>query len=327
MDNSFGRNQNISSDLNVFDLQSLRRFTNSTSSKDASLKEASEQFEGIFIRQLLASMRKVNDLFKEDNLFDSSTSDFYQGMWDDQIATSLSSQQKNSSSISSLMMQQLSNGQSQKKQSFVDMASTVNTSIKTPGVINPVSKIIVDSKLETKPLADDLKLKSSIEQVQEPESFSTREQFIEFLYPLAKQAAEKIGGSAKALLAQAALETGWGKHIINDSKQVSSKNLFNIKDKADWNGEVAYKKTVEFDGEQFNLEQAGFRVYQNFKESFDDFVKFLSASNRYQDVVKNASNPEKYFNELQRSGYATDPEYATKIQKIFKSELLQNISE
>jgi len=129
------------------------------------------------------------------------------------------------------------------------------------------------------------------------------------------------------LLAQIALETGWGQHIIQKNQNSSSNNLFNVKQKSDWSGEVAYKKTVEFDGQSFNLESAGFKVYQSFTESFDDFVNFLTTKDRYQAVIENAADPKQYFNQLQQAGYATDPEYATKIEKIYNSKYLNKVSD
>ncbi len=313
-------NTALNSQLNVFDLQSLRRFTTSAESKDASLEEAAKQFEGIFIRQLLTSMRKVNDLFKQDSLFDSSSSDFYQEMWDDQIATSLGDS-NNSTSISSLMIKQF-DGSGSKLDNRQNISSKyIDLNISNPSVIKASVKA---SSFNTEPTEVN---PSPIVTNSEPVLFKSKQQFIDVLYPKAKLAAEKIGGSAKALLAQIALETGWGKHIIQKDQEVSSNNLFNIKQKSDWNGDVAFKKTVEFDGEQFNVEQAGFKVYQNFTESFADFIDFITSKERYQTVIENAANPKQYFNQLQQSGYATDPEYATKIDKIYNSEIIQNLAQ
>jgi flagellar protein FlgJ len=314
-------NNVANSQLNVFDLQSLRRFTSSSESTGDSLKQAAKQFEGIFIRQLLTSMRKVNDLFKEDSLFDSSTSDFYQEMWDDQIATSLGDS-NNPSSISSLMVQQFEPKQNNTISRQFSTVKYIDTQINNAAVIKP--KLIINNSSEINPSEVD---KANAIEKSEPFTFETKQQFIDVLYPKAKLAAEKIGGSAKALLAQIALETGWGKYIIQKDQSSSSNNLFNIKNKADWTGDVAYKKTVEFDGQKFNLETAGFKIYQSFNESFEDFVNFLHSKERYQGVIEKAADPKQYFNQLQQSGYATDPEYATKIEKIYNSEFLNKVSD
>jgi len=304
--------------LNVFDLQSLRRFT-ATESKDSSLKQAATQFEGIFIRQLLTSMRKVNDLFKKDGLFDSDTSDFYQEMWDDQIASSLGDS-NNPSSISALMVQQFEPGLNKKVSNQFSSVKYIDAQNKSPAVIEP--KLQIENPVE---VASTVEVES-VEKI-EPLWFESKKQFIDVLYPKAKIAAEKIGGSAKALLAQIALETGWGQYIIQKDQNSSSNNLFNIKQKQDWSGEIAYKKTVEFNGQSFNVESAGFKVYQSFSESFDDFVNFLTSRERYQGVIDHAADPKQYFNQLQQAGYATDPEYATKIEKIYHSEIIQKVSE
>jgi len=311
-------NNGLSNQLNVFDLQSLRRQTHSTVSKDVSLEQAAKQFEGIFLRQLLTSMRKVNDLFKKDNVFDSKTSDFYQGMWDDQISSSLSNS-NNATSISSLMIKQLGSAPQKSFSQFKLPSKTLAVTHPNPAVIKASARL--DGSINQLDKAE----KSSQPTTTEPLFFATKQQFLDVLYPKAKLAAEKIGGSAKALLAQIALETGWGKNIIQKDKTTSSKNLFNIKQKQNWTGEVTQKKTVEFDGQQFNLEQASFRVYQDFTQSFEDFVNFISSKQRYQSVIDHAADPKQYFKQLQQSGYATDPEYATKIEKIFNSEYIQNL--
>lgn len=137
------------------------------------------------------------------------------------------------------------------------------------------------------------------------------------LLPMAQGAADKIGVDAHYLVAQAALETGWGKSIIRQQDGTSSHNLFGIK-AADWQGDSARVLTTEYvDGKQVK-ESASFRAYGSFEQSFNDYVSFLQNNDRYDNALDAAANPKRFVSELQRAGYATDPQYANKIAQIAK---------
>jgi flagellar protein FlgJ len=128
----------------------------------------------------------------------------------------------------------------------------------------------------------------------------------------------RIGVDPRYLVAQAALETGWGKSVMRAQDGSSSHNLFGIKASSNWKGDSARAITSEFRDGQMVKETAEFRSYASYKDSFHDLVTLLQSNNRYQDVVKSADNPEQFVRELQKAGYATDPNYATKISQIAK---------
>ncbi|HAD40643.1 MAG TPA: flagellar assembly peptidoglycan hydrolase FlgJ, partial [Plesiomonas shigelloides] len=131
------------------------------------------------------------------------------------------------------------------------------------------------------------------------------------------RAARALGTSPSVLLAQAALETGWGRGILRRGDQ-SSYNLFNIKASPGWQGEQVTVAAPEvIDGQTVNQESP-FRVYQSFAESFEDYVNFLRSNRRYAKALQHADNPERYFNHLQQAGYATDPQYARKLQGVWQ---------
>jgi len=128
------------------------------------------------------------------------------------------------------------------------------------------------------------------------------------------------------MVAQAALETGWGKHIINKSDGNSSNNLFNIKSDKSWEGDKASKVTLEFEQGTPVKKQASFRAYDSIKESVNDFVDFLTQNPRYEEALQKTAQPNEFLDSLQKAGYATDPNYASKIKKVLNSSELKNIA-
>ena len=150
--------------------------------------------------------------------------------------------------------------------------------------------------------------------------FDSPTDFIERMWGMAKNAAKQIGLNPSVMIAQSALETGWGKHIIKDKNGASSFNLFNVKAHRDWQGEKAAQSTIEFEGGVAVRKTEPFRVYQGFSESFSDFVSFLKSNSRYQGALQNTHDEEQFLQGLQEAGYATDPNYADKIIGILNSD-------
>jgi peptidoglycan hydrolase FlgJ len=148
-------------------------------------------------------------------------------------------------------------------------------------------------------------------------AFKSPEEFVATMLPMAQAAAEKIGVDAHYLVAQAALETGWGKSIIRQQDGSSSHNLFGIK-AADWQGDSARVLTTEYVNGKPTKESASFRAYGSFEQSFNDYVGFLQNNPRYDNALDSAANPKTFVRELQRAGYATDPQYANKVAQIAK---------
>ncbi|MFJ2537748.1 flagellar assembly peptidoglycan hydrolase FlgJ [Pseudomonas sp. NPDC087614] len=149
-------------------------------------------------------------------------------------------------------------------------------------------------------------------------AFSSADEFVNTMLPMAKEAADRIGVDPRYLVAQAALETGWGKSVMRAQDGSSSHNLFGIKASSNWKGDSARAITSEFRNGAMVKETAEFRSYASYKDSFHDLVTLLQSNNRYQDVLKSADNPEQFVRELQKAGYATDPNYANKISQIAK---------
>jgi len=150
-------------------------------------------------------------------------------------------------------------------------------------------------------------------------AFSSQDEFVATMLPMAEAAAKRIGIDPKYLVAQAALETGWGKSVMRAEDGSSSHNLFGIKAGKSWQGGQARAITSEFRDGAMVKETAQFRSYDSYQDSFHDLVTLLQSNDRYKDVVKSADNPERFVRELQKAGYATDPNYASKISQIAHS--------
>lgn len=154
--------------------------------------------------------------------------------------------------------------------------------------------------------------------------FKTPQEFVSTLWPIAQKVADEMGVEPKAIVAQAALETGWGKHIIHHQNGNNSHNLFGIKADKRWNGEVAKVSTLEYRNGLAKKEVAPFRVYDSYESSLKDYARFIKDGERYQHAVKEGRSIKGYSEGLQKAGYATDPEYAKKIQRIAGGTVLNS---
>lgn len=159
--------------------------------------------------------------------------------------------------------------------------------------------------------ADALATRTAVAQLGE----HTPEGFVASIWQHAQSAARELGVDARALVAQAALETGWGKRHIRQSDGSTSHNLFGIK-ATGWSGQRVEAGTHEYvDGVRRN-ETASFRAYSSPAESFADYVRLLKTSPRYQQALQAGTDVQGFARGLQRAGYATDPRYAAKIAAI-----------
>ncbi len=148
------------------------------------------------------------------------------------------------------------------------------------------------------------------------------EAFVSALRPAAERAAQQLGTRPEAVLAVAALETGWGKHMPADGDGTPSNNLFGIKAHG-WKGGITRSATLEFENGAFNRRVEPFRSYHSPEDAVADFANFVQSQPRYAGALKVADNPEAFLRALHRAGYATDPNYGDKLVSILNSEPLK----
>lgn len=313
---------NASNAQDVFtDINSLQKINKlSKADKSAALKEVAKQFESMFMDMMMSSMRKANSAFSEDSLLNSSEQDFYRDMYDDQMAVSLSSG-KGTGLAEVIYRQLMSDYGTKSAAKELDQSKLYDRRL-------PISLYSKSTpKKQAKPAALNLyaleNTSVTLEKAGKSRQFNSPLDFIKNVYPAAQKVAKALGINPKLIVSQAALETGWGKYVIEDEKGRSSYNLFGIKADARWRGDRVSVQTHEYiDGVKIN-QKASFRAYQSIEESVEDYAQFLSANPRYQKAIELGHSIEKYGHELQRAGYATDPFYGSKITNIAHSDTMQ----
>ncbi len=286
------------------DFEGLAKLKNEAKAKTPdAIKEVAKQFESVFVGMMLKSMRQAK---LADGVFDSSQSDFYRDMYDKEISVHLAGER--GIGLADLIEKQLSPDKSvavNREQNITDYERQHFN-----------SKAAINSR-------DEVAVKSVIKPFNH-HNINSAADFVEQLRPYAEQAAKKLGVDANVLLAQSALETGWGKSVIKAQDGSSSYNLFNIKANKSWHGQQQKVSTLEFRDGIAKKEMAGFRSYNSYQESFDDYVNFIKTNPRYKTAIKMAEKAERYVHELQQAGYATDPQYADKVMKIFNGKAINS---
>jgi flagellar protein FlgJ len=154
---------------------------------------------------------------------------------------------------------------------------------------------------------------------------SSPEEFVGQVYPAIQRAAQALGVSPQGMLAQAALETGWGRRLARTAGGASSLNLFGIKADDHWTGARVAADTVEFSGGVAVQKRASFRAYGSVEESVADFAQLIGTSPRYRDAVAQGSDPQAYIQAIAKSGYATDPDYANKLNQVLNSATFRQV--
>jgi flagellar protein FlgJ len=358
--------------LELNGLNSIREQSREGSSeaKEGALKEAAQQFEAIFMKMLLSSMRKAQDVLESDSPFNSESTKFYRDMHDQQMAVELSS--NGSLGLTDLIVRQLGGDSSNFKPSSVlrnDGNLTADKDIdhesnKEDSRINSLVEKMLSDKSQIKPdidipfagnyradnhiaintstAANQPHLQESIrnelnknnkgnnKEINKSESvnssaplteqnFNEPKDFVSALIIPAQQVQKKLGVPFEVVIAQAALETGWGQKIIKQQDGTSSNNLFNIKADKRWDGGKVTKETLEFEQGSMVKKSEPFRTYQSMADSVNDYINFLSTSERYQEALQEPSNVEHFLQGIQKAGYATDPQYADKILGTLKT--------
>jgi peptidoglycan hydrolase FlgJ len=334
------QNANAYTDFN--DLANLKNQARKASPE--ALKEAAGQFEAIFISNVLKGMREAK---LADGITDSDQSKFYNDLYDKQLAVHLSG--KPGVGLADLIVKQLGKDQPDKDQpdnEKLGIEDYLNRSAGTRKNISSYSRAVtkqasgkVDSPIDTDTDGSQMIINAYIHDSSPIDEttdiplkngyalpIQSAEDFVRQLHPYAEKAAKELGVDPKVILAQAALETGWGRSLIKNSNGSNSFNLFNIKANKAWHGKQAQVSTLEFEQGIAKKVNAGFRSYTSFQESFQDYVDFIKSNPRYGDALKQADNGARYLQELQRAGYATDPNYANKIMSIYQSNTMTDFA-
>jgi len=279
----------IASSDSIIDFQGLAQLrAQSREGGEEALKEIAAQFESLFIQMMLKSMREASPA--EDEIFNSDAMQQYRDLMDQQLALDMA--KKGGVGLAEHIMSQMSG--------------------KEPPIPNSPSAQALGSVGRQISAARAQDLTESPVSDWKPE---TPEAFIRELLPRANLAASELGVPAEAIVAQAALETGWGKHQMQLPEGRSSFNLFGIKAGPDWEGRTVRVQTLEFRDGLARKEAAVFRAYDSLEEGLQDYVSFLKGNGRYEQALSQ-QDAAGFVRGLQEAGYATDPNYANKILSI-----------
>ncbi|MDJ0776691.1 MAG: flagellar assembly peptidoglycan hydrolase FlgJ [Gammaproteobacteria bacterium] len=316
-----------------------------------------QQFEGLFLQQMLAAMRAAATVDQGQH---SSTLDFYREMHDKQLAQTIAGQ--GGLGVARLIAARMPGSTDSAVAQAASMAAlparvpagaapplpvAAAVSASSPatagGVAVPVGAAVsktlatppagvaaaADATVSKTPPAGVVLhrvLNDDFAEVAQNAALNQRWQqparFVADLLPEAQDAAARLGVSPELLIAQAALETGWGKHVMQFDDGRSSFNLFGIKAGADWQGGSLQRASLEFSDGALHSQVSRFRAYASPAHSLRDYVDFIQSSPRYGDALQ-TSDDSGYIRAIHAAGYATDPDYADKVIAILRGDLLR----
>lgn len=275
--------------VDLADLRALR--AQAAEKAPEALEAVARQFEALFVNMMLDSMRSAT---VTSDLSDSGEMELYQQMFDRQIALGLS--QGSGLGLARMIVEQLSRSLPEPARDAVG-SGTESAAGEPPNATEPAAP-------------------------GRPERSPSPGEFIRQVLPHARRAAEDLGVHPMALVAQAALETGWGGRLPRRADGESSHNLFGLKATAGWDGDRAIARTVEFERGVAVQRVEQFRAYHDIGQAFADYVRLIRESPRYAEARAAGADPLRYAEALQAAGYATDPAYAEKIRAILGSETM-----
>jgi flagellar protein FlgJ len=271
--------------LDVQGVDALRRTVRN--SPDEGLRQAARQFEAVFMQMVIKSMREATP---SDGLFGGQQEKMYTSMLDQQLAQGLSGR---GVGLAEAMYAQLA---------------------RTAAPARPVADgglpLTPSPELRAAPAAPSAPAGAGV-----PAAATPADQFIARMQPAAEAASRATGVPSRLILAQAALESGWGKREIRGEDGSPSFNVFGIKADRRWRGPTVEAATTEYVNGTAQATRASFRAYGSYEEAFADYAKFLAGQPRYAQVLA-AGDAAEAAQALQRAGYATDPGYAAKLVRV-----------
>ena len=334
---------------------------NAEAEQKAALRGVARQFEAVFVNMMLESMRSATP---GDPLFDNSESDSYRDLLDRQLSLEMADSggigiaDMLVRQLSPIVRQ--ASGAEAATNPFADRPATgaalapadaranePRTSEPPPHRLDdrlapmaaasaPTSaeatgwRLVEEGEVRVyalrRPEAPiDVRELAPVNGVAEREAATDPQRFVEQVWPHAERVAAQLGVEPGVLVAQAALETGWGRHVMRDGNGASSHNLFGIKADERWPGASVNVATLENEGGVVRRVRAPFRAYESLAASFDDYARFVTGENRYRQTLEATraagGDAETYIRSLHAAGYATDPDYPDKVLDVMRRTL------
>ncbi|MDR1424566.1 MAG: flagellar assembly peptidoglycan hydrolase FlgJ [Azoarcus sp.] len=337
--------------LNTLDprsLDALKRMAHNSGNSDESLRATSRQIESLFLHMMLKAMRNAS---MGGDPFESEQTRLARDLYDQQLASNLA-HSRGGTGLATAIYRQLGGGTSDAAASGATGAtgatgstgstgSTDATAIIVrertarhagaqralrPGIADTSAANVTTNPTTAESAALSEKIASTVEAARKAGSKVPQHvrEFVNNVWPHAHAASQATGIPAHFMVAQAALETGWGARQPKNADGTPSHNLFNIKGGGRWAGATTAHHTVtEYDGTGWQRQKATFRSYASYAEAFADYAHLLKASPRYSALL-GTSDAASFAQGLQEAGYATDPMYADKLLRIIGGNTLKN---
>ena len=292
----------MSNDLNIlsgaaYDAQALNGLKRDAAvDPQGNLKQVAQQVEGMFVQMMLKSMRAA---LPKDGILSSDQTRLYTSLYDQQIAQQMS---EKGLGLADMMVEQLSGAVGDPSET----AGTVPMALDREVLQTFANQALAQRVQRAVPKAPTM-----------PHTPLSNGNFVARLSVPARLASQQSGIPHQLIVAQAALESGWGQREIPTADGSPSYNLFGIKAGRSWDGPVTEITTTEFEQGAAKKIKARFRVYGSYQEAIGDYVQLLTRNPRYAKVAA-ANSPEQAAHALQQAGYATDPHYAKKLVSVIQ---------
>ncbi|MFI4918046.1 MAG: flagellar assembly peptidoglycan hydrolase FlgJ [Legionellales bacterium] len=286
-------------------LNALRHQVNTD--PNAAKKEVAEQFESLLVQMLMKSMRDATQALSSDSSLNEQEA-LYTDLFDKQLSLVVS---HSGTGLAKVIEASLNKAQPVPVEPIVPRAE--------PLLRAETTKVIPEQTMAAATAI------APTEKKEPAARFNSTNDFVKTLWSSAKTAASILGTDPKLLLAQAALETNWGKSILSMGTGQSTHNLFNIKADSSWNSASVQVDALEQADGIMVKNKSKFRSYDSFNDSFTDYVHFLKNNSRYDEALKHASDPHQFAQQLQKASYATDEKYSEKIMQIYSGKRLNDL--
>jgi len=275
-------------------------------SSPQAIRETAKQFESMFMKELLKSMRDANAAMKDGSM-DNAGADLGTDLLDQQFAVQMSGQP---GGLADLIAAQL------RRQMGVAPEGNKGAAIgNLTGLSKPLHRMA--------PMTTVAEPERNAAAIGKTGRAPTEGQkaFVNKLAEAAGKVEKETGIPSSYMIGQAGHETAWGQREIKLKGGAPSFNLFGIKATGGWNGKVAEITTTEYVNGVAQKTVAKFRAYSSYEESFKDYAKLIGTSPRYAQAKLQTQSPLAYASGLQKAGYATDPDYAAKLSRAINSTL------
>ncbi|MEX9253063.1 flagellar assembly peptidoglycan hydrolase FlgJ [Pseudenterobacter timonensis] len=263
------------------------------------IRPVARQVEGMFVQMMLKSMR---DALPKDGLFSSDSTRLYTSMYDQQIAQQMTAGK--GLGLADVIVRQMQAAQGGEPQAPAQVPMKFDLETVTSYQNQALTQMVRKAMPKPTPVSD------------EPLSGDSGDFLAQLSLP-ARLASEQSGVPHHLILAQAALESGWGQRQIRRENGEPSFNIFGVKATASWKGPTTEITTTEYENGEAKKVKARFRVYSSYLEALSDYVGLLSRNPRYA-AVTTAATAEQGAQALQNAGYATDPQYARKLTSMIQ---------